>query len=268
MLIDFHVHVYEEPGYGEALAETAKNLGLDLLCICGGEARHGLAANAEVRRLADAYPDLFVPFAHAVLGEDGPLVVERLKRVGFAGLCVWGAPAPLDDEGFFPLYEAAEALGMPVLFHTSFMPPTVLDRACRSRSAHARPVCLDTLARCFPRLKIVGTGLGSPWCAEAAEVLRFHANVFFDLSGDVIHRKGADFFGNILRPDHASLWEGDLGGNLWGRIIFGSAVRHEEIASVERDYQRVLRSLALGPEDIETVMGHAAARLLDIAPGS
>lgn len=264
MLIDFHVHLYDEPGYGEALAQTAKNLGLDRLCIAGGEARYGLAANAEVRRQADAYPELFVPFAHLSLGQDGPGTVERFKRVGFEGLCVWAPPAPYDDESFFPVYQAAESLAMPIVFHTCFLPPTPLDRARRVRSANVRPVYLDTIARCFPNLKVVGVALGYPWCQEAAETLRHHPNVLFDLSGDILRKKGAGFFEEILRPNQASLWEADIGGDLWGRIVFGSAVRHEEIASVERDYQRIFRSLAVGQEDAEAVMGLTAARLLNI----
>jgi len=267
MLIDFHVHLHDETGYGEALAETAKNLGLDRLCICAGESQYGLAANAEVRRLAEDYPELYVPFAHLSLGEDGPSTVERLHRVGFRGLSVCAPPAPYDHGPFFPVYEAAEALAMPVLFHTGYLPATPLDRAKGVRCENMRPVYLDTIARCFPRLKVVGVGLGSPWCEEAAEALRHHPNVFFDLSGDLLRRKGADFVGGLLRPAHAALWEEDAAGNSWGRILFGSAVRHEEIASLERDYQRVFRSLALNQQDIEAVMGQTAARLLDIPLG-
>jgi hypothetical protein len=268
MLVDFHVHLYDEAGYGEALAETAKNLGVDRLCIAGGESQYGLAPNAEVRRQADLYPELYVPFAHVSLGEDTAATVERLKRVGFEGLCVWSPPAPYDDESFFPVYEAAAALTMPILFHTGYLPPTPLDRAKRVRSANMRPVYLDTLARYFPRLSIVGVGLGSPWCEEAAEALRYHANVFFDLSGDVLRRKGAEFFGGLLRPAHGAPWNEDSGGNLWGRVVFGSAVRHEEIASVERDYQRIFRSLALNQQDIEAVMGQTATRLLSLSAGA
>jgi predicted TIM-barrel fold metal-dependent hydrolase len=266
MLIDFHVHLYDEPGYGEALAETARNLGLERLCIAGGEGRYGLASNAEIRRQADAYPELFVPFAHLALGEDGPSTVERLSRVGFIGLCVCTPPAPFDDDSFFDVYEAAQALGMPVVFHTCFQPVTPLDRARRVRSANARPVHLDTVARCFPRLKVLGVALGQPWCEEAVETMRHHANVFFDLSGDILRRKKADFFEGIFRPNQASLWETDAGGGLWQRIVFGSGVRHEEIASVERDYQRIFRSMAVATEDAEAVMGLTAARLLGI-PG-
>jgi len=264
MLIDFHAHLYDEPGYGEALAETARNLGLERLCIAGGEERYGLAANAEVRRQADAYPELFVPFAHLVLGEDGPATVERFARVGFVGLCVWAPPAPFDDEEFFGVYEAAEGLGMPIVFHTCFLPVTSLDRARRVRSANARPVYLDTVARCFPRLKIVGVGLGQPWCQEAVETMRHHPNVFFDFTGDILRRNNVDFFEGVFRPRQASLWETDAGADLWQHVVFGSGVRHEEIASVERDYQRIFRSLAVASEDAEAVMGLTAARLLDV----
>ena len=55
MLIDFHVHLYDESGYGEGLVETARNLGIDRMVVGGGEPRYGLAANAEVRRIAISY---------------------------------------------------------------------------------------------------------------------------------------------------------------------------------------------------------------------
>jgi predicted TIM-barrel fold metal-dependent hydrolase len=267
MQIDFHVHLYDELGYGDVLAETAKNLGFDRLCIAGGEPGYNLAANAEVRRLADQYPDLFIPFAHVILGQDGPHAVERLARVGFRGLCVWTPPAPYDDESFFPVYEAAEALALPILFHTCYPPLTPLDRARRVRAENMRPVYLDTLARCFPGLKIGGVGLGSPWCQEAAETLRHHSNVFFDLSGDAVRYMGVNFLGSLLRPELAAPWE-DMGSDLWGQIVFGSGVRHEEIESAERDYHRNFRSLALSPEDTEAVMGRTAARLLNLSEDS
>ena len=133
-----------------------------------------------------------------------------------------------------------------------------------SRGPDRRTVYLDTLARRFPDLTIVGTGLGSPWCEEAAETLRRHANVCFDLSGALLRRKGADFIGSLLRPAQAPLWEDTQNGGLWARVLFGSGTRHEEIASVERDYQRIFRSLALGGDEVAAVMGATAARLLGV----
>ena len=266
MLIDFHVNVYDEAGYGDALAETAKNLGFDRLCIAGGEPCYGLAANSEVRRQADLYPELFVPFARLELGLDGPSTVERLKRIGFDGLRVWAPPAPYDDQSFFDVYEAAAALGMPVVFHTGFLPATSLDRARRVRCHNMRPVYLDSIARWFPSLKVIGVGLGSPWLEEAAEAMRRNENLFFDLSGDVLRRKGPDFFRSIFRPEQGALWEQNSTGSLWGKILFGSGARQDEIASVERDYQRIMRSLAASTDEVDAVMGQTAARLLKV-PG-
>jgi hypothetical protein len=265
MLVDFHVPLYDEAGYGEALAETAQNLGVDRLCIVGGEALYGLAANAEVRRVADAYPELFVPFARVSLGEDGASAVERLHRVGFAGLSVWAPTAPYDDEGYFSLYEAAEALGMPILFYTGIMPPTALDRARGVRSANMHPLHLDTVARYFQALTVVGVGMGFPWCEEAAELMRHHRNLLFDLSGDVLRRRGMDFLSAVLGQVQSAPWEDEGTGSVWQHVVFGSAVRHEDIASVERDYQRVLRSLAASQDDVDAVMGVTAARILRLA---
>jgi predicted TIM-barrel fold metal-dependent hydrolase len=267
VLIDLHVHYYDEAGYGEALAETAKDIGMTRLCIAGGQARHGLAANAEVRRQADAYPELFLPFASLRLGEDSAGTVERFRRVGFEGLSVDTPPAPYDDPAFYGIYEAAQALSMPVVFHTCFAPRTALDRAYGIRSANMRPVYLDTIARSFPALKIVGVALGHPWCEEAVEAMRIHSNVFFDFSGDLLRRRGMDFFERTLRSDNSTLLEDDGAAQLCRSIVFGSGVRHEEIASSERDYQRILRALAMGQEDIDAVMGGTAARLLGIRDG-
>ncbi len=265
VLCDFHAHLYDEPNYAEILAESAQNLGFDKLCIGGGEARYGMASNESVLTQAEVYPDLFVPFAFVRLGVDGPRVVEELSRAGFQGLRVCAPPAPYDAGEFFPVYEAAGALGMPVLFHTGFLPPTALDRAMDVRSDRMRPVHLDTLARQFPALNIVGCGLGGPWYEEANETLRRHTNVFFDLSGAALRRKGLDFFRGLLGSQAASVLPEPAVEAVWPRILFGTAVRSDEIASVERDYQRLFRSLALEDEVVSGIMGGTAARLLGLS---
>ncbi len=264
MFIDLHTNVYDEPGYGEALVETARSLGFDHLCIMGGEERYGLAANAEVRRLADRYPEMLVPFAHIDLAEDRPGTLERLKRAGFRGLLAWAPPHPYDDDSFYPLYEAAEALELPVMFYTGFLPRTPLDKALRVRCANMRPVCLDTVARCFTGLHLIGVGLGSPWCEEALETMRRNPNVFFDLSGGMLTRMGPENVGMMLREGGGQLWEEDLEGGLSRQLVFGSGVRHEEIARVESEYRQVLRAAPADARQQEDVMGGTAARILGI----
>jgi len=265
MLCDFHVHLADEPRYADALAETARNMGFDKLCIGGGDACYGLASNEEALRCAQSYPELFVPFARVHLGVDGPHRVEELCALGFKGLRVAGASAPYDAAEFFPVYEAACVLGMPVLFHTGLLPVTSLDRALDVRCGRVRPIHLDTLARQLPDLKIVGSGLGRPWYEEAAEILRRHENVFFDLSGHVLRQRGTAFFRGLLSVEGGAALGQAEGHSAWSKIVFGSAVPHEEIASVERDYERLFRALALPEAVIADIMGGNAARLLGLA---
>jgi predicted TIM-barrel fold metal-dependent hydrolase len=264
MLCDFHAHFYDEPGYASALVETAKNLGFDSLCIGAGQARYGLADNEEVLAQAESYPDLLIPFGHFSLGTDGPGEVEELARRGFRGLRVTAPPAPYDAPEFFPVYEAAVALGLPVVFHTGLLPPTDLDRATNVHAEWMRPLRLDTLARQLPALKIVGCRLGAPWYEEAAEILRTHPNVFFDLSGYTLRQKGSAFFRDLLGSESSSVLGQSRGCEVWSRLVFGTAVRHDEIGSVERDYQRLFRVLALPREVADGIMGGNAAQLLGL----
>jgi len=267
MICDFHAHLLDEPGYADALAETAQTLGFDKLCVSGGEARYGLASNEEALAQAKRYPELFVPFAHVRLGVDDAVAVERLRQQGFRGLRVCGPPAPYDAPEFFGLYEAACSLGMPVLFHTGILPPTPLDRALDVRCERMRPVYLDTLARQLPELKIVGTGLGFPWCEEAVATAQAHENVFFDLSAGVLRRRGLGLLRALLSPHEGQMLGQPEAGGAWARIVFGSAVRYGEMAAVERDYRRLFRALALPERIVEAIMGGNAAALLGLQAG-
>jgi len=267
MLIDFHTTVLDEPGYGEALAETARNLGFDRLCIGGGEPRYGLASNSAVRRLADSYPGLFVPFARLQLGQDGAVAVERFAQVGFAGLRIWAPPAPWDDNAFHPVFAAAEAVGLPVLCHTGLLPRTAIDIATDVRPDNARPVHLDLVARRFPNLRIIGVGLGRPWYDEAVETMRLNPNLHFDLSGGVCRVKSAQFLSEVLRPVAASAqnpWQAsDTGGDA-ARLLFGTAMPLTEIESAERNCRRLFRAMGLDTAAIDGIMGDTAAGILGL----
>ena len=46
------------------------------------------------------------------------------------------------------------------------------ERSQNASSARMRPIYLNTIARAFPDLKIIGAHLGNPWYQEAAEVAR------------------------------------------------------------------------------------------------
>lgn len=265
MLIDFHAHLLDESGYGDALAETARSLGFDRMCIAGGRPQYGLAGNETALDLAETYPELFVPFALLDLERESADRVEEMQQAGFCGLRLCVPPEPYDSPRFAPVYEAAQALKMPVLFHTGFLPVTPLDRALDVRCERMRPVYLDTVARHFPRLKIVGRALGYPWCEEALEALKHHRNVFFDISGDLLQKKNLSFFRSMLKAEANAPPAAPAAENCLSRLVFGSATKHEDIAPVERDHQRLFRALALDQDTIDAIMGETARKLLGIA---
>lgn len=265
MICDFHAHLYDEPDYANALVETAHTLSIDKVCIGGGQARYGIACNETVLERTSDYPDLFVPFAAVRLGRDGPDDIARMSEQGFVGLRVIAPPAPYDDDAFFPVYEAAEALDMPIMFHTGMLPPTPLDRALDVRCDRMRPALLDAVARHFPGLSIVGGGLGWPWYEEAAELLSLHTNVFFDLSGTTLRKKTMEFFAGLLGAAPATLLDRPHCGAACHRLLFGTAARHERMPEIECEYERLFRSMALEPSVTEGIMGGTAAKVLGLA---
>jgi len=80
--------------------------------------------------------------------------------------------------GLARVYEKAQQLGLPVLFHTG---TSVFPRA---RNRYGDPMDLDDVAVDFPNLKIVMAHGGRPlWMETCFFLLRRHPNVFMDISG-------------------------------------------------------------------------------------
>jgi uncharacterized protein len=76
------------------------------------------------------------------------------------------------------IYRAAEANGVPVMFHTG---TSVFPGA---RNKYGDPIYLDDVAVDFPKLKIVMAHGGRPlWMDTAFFLLRRHPNVYLDISG-------------------------------------------------------------------------------------
>ncbi|MBI2677810.1 MAG: amidohydrolase [Candidatus Koribacter versatilis] len=76
------------------------------------------------------------------------------------------------------IYRAAEANGIPVMFHTgtSIFPG--------ARNKYGDPMYVDDVAVDFPKLKILLAHGGRPlWMETAFFLVRRHANVFLDISG-------------------------------------------------------------------------------------
>jgi uncharacterized protein len=142
--------------------------------------------------LAAKYPDAFCGVL-ASLDMRGGTPEERIRRAEqlLKNPRVKGFKFHPPDQGFYPsdsthygLWELLEGSQKPVMFHTGF---TVLGADSDGGKGigldHGRPIHLDTLARDFPRLKIIAAHPGWPWCEELLGVATHKKNVWVDTSG-------------------------------------------------------------------------------------
>jgi len=81
----------------------------------------------------------------------------------------------LNDRRLFPIYERAEACGLPVLVHTGGDP-------IQGMELYGHPRDVDEIASAFPNLTIIIAHVGIPFFDEAKELLSRHENVFTDIS--------------------------------------------------------------------------------------
>ncbi len=148
----------------------------------------GYHGNDGVRKWMREFPDVIVGMACMESRPANPHVaedVDRFKDQGFTGLKFIDAAVPYNAEQLFPIFERAEALQMPILFHCGILAvtPDGRDRELGTDVNNMRPIYLDRVTRCFPELRIIGAHLGYPWPHEAALMVNTHKNIYFDLTG-------------------------------------------------------------------------------------
>jgi uncharacterized protein len=95
------------------------------------------------------------------------------------------------DQGFYPsdrryygIWEVLQVGSKPVMFHVGF---TVLGANTDGGSGigldYGRPIHLDTVAKDFPRMKIIAAHPGWPWEEELIGIVTHKKNVYVDTSG-------------------------------------------------------------------------------------
>jgi len=183
MIVNMHAHLYARDDL-ELTIEHHRHPDVRWTCFCGIEE----ADNPAVKKAMLKYPDFVVGLGVVELGPDeaDAGTVSRLHDEGFKGLKLIYPHEPYDNHKYFPVYERAEALGMPILFHTGFValePPG--DRASATMTK-MRPDRFDAIAREFPNLNLIGAHLGVPYYWEAVAMATYHENVYFDLTGGCV----------------------------------------------------------------------------------
>ena len=140
-VINCHAH-FHGPDEVEEKRALWDSMGYEKICMS--------FQNDEVLKLAQRYPDYIIPFYHVNLDEEGPDAVDAAKERGFHGLKLIGPQRPYSHESYFPVYERAEALGMPALIHTGFL-AFHAGRGVRQENLH--PTYLITIGTYFPKAR-------------------------------------------------------------------------------------------------------------------
>jgi uncharacterized protein len=150
---------------------------------------HPALSSEEIADRAAHHADVLIPF-----GSVDPLApaeaVRRARRL-VAGHGVRGFKFHPSVQGFtpndpavYPLYEAIEELGVPVVFHTgqtgigAGLPG---GRGIKLRLSD--PMLIDDVAADFPGLTVILAHPSVPWQDSAISIATHKANVYIDLSG-------------------------------------------------------------------------------------
>ncbi len=254
-MIDVHAHYQKQDGYLERMLEKSAGAGVRQIWLNGAGHRCGQHNSAEVLKACRKHPDRLVPFAFFFLGKNRPTDVKSFRNDGFRGLKIQFPLAPNDHPGYMNVYAQAEQLCMPILFHTGFSARFACDdRVYRSSSAFMRPVFLDTIARAFPNLKIIGAHLGWPWCWEASCAMLFNSNVYFDLSG--IDRSGK------LWPSLLNFRELLWKKSLWGQLVLGTEGGPANYALVVKEHRALFRKFHVGQDVVRKIFSGNALDML------
>lgn len=257
MIIDIHIHYCEEEGYLERLLKECDRVKIDKICLSTAGAFYGHVENLKIKDAFKKYPDRVIGFGYVALGKDEPSMVDRLQADGFRGLKVINPSANYDDKKFYPIYFKAEKYNMPILFHTGVVARTENDHQANISSARMRPVYLDTIARAFPKLTLIGAHLGVPWHAEACTIARMNPNIYFDLTGSPYGGWREVITSNDLK--RLFFWKG-----AFEKVLFGTDVKIEHLERAVKIYQEMLGPLNLSQDVLDKIYGKTLVKILGL----
>ena len=152
------------------------------------------------------YPGRIIPFAF--LDFRKPVsAIDESKACGFAGLKCHFPVKPYNCDEYMPYYARAEALGMPIMFHTGGGYSSDSEKIGFARWTypdgmlleHSAVYTLDRIAKYFPRLVLVAAHMGGPsGFNDCIHFARSNANFYFDLSCSPLQRQWHYRFAEVV----------------------------------------------------------------------
>lgn len=272
LIIDFHIHLatyetmrpwvlewynsspnqysekelasYSNP---EKFVHMLKNSGVDYGVVLAeySPITTGICSNDSVAAFCAEHKEL-IPFANVNpfrQPDSGKEVKRLVEQSGFRGLKLYPTYQQFypNAREVYPIYAAAEELGIPVMLHTG----SSIFKG--SRMKFGDPLYLDDVAVDFPDLKIllVHSGRGF-WYDRAFFLAKLHENVFMEISG--------------LPPQKLLTYFPEFERNA-DKIIFGSD--WPGMPDIQGNIEAI-RNLPISEESKTKILGGNAAKLLNL----
>lgn len=215
-----------------------------------------LFTNEQIARLC-SMSDRFVGFASVDphRGDAAEQLERDVRRLGLRGLKLSPSLQEFqanDRKLAYPVYEAAQALRIPLLIHAG------VTWAPRSRATN--PMDLEDVAFDFPQLNLVIAHFGWPWVQETAMLALKYDNVFADTS--CLYFDAPWEFMRHVFTERLPLTL--LERSLRHKVVFGSDYPRVEI----KNMVRALSQLGLSDQALEMILSKNARYLLGEAEAS
>lgn len=269
MKIDSHTHLdTTDPDLLKAfVAECEKLETRACLFSVGPRCDHPYIDNDAVMNAAKHYPDHLIPFAFVDLWDTVDSdCVKRYAEAGFRGLKCITPYFPYDHDSYMPVYEKAEQLGLPIVFHTGNYRANKTDlHDRRPMVTNMSPLTMDRIARSFQNLKVIMAHLGSSlFRHEAAGMLKLHPNVHADLAGTGSYQAlTPEELTNLLR---LPLAEGNAALTSFGKLVMGSDAYVSTphlLSYAQTCYRDLLDSIGIDPPLQDRIFGHNLSSWLE-----
>jgi predicted TIM-barrel fold metal-dependent hydrolase len=182
---------------------------------------------------------------------DAPAKLKRaIEDLGLRGLKL--APGIQgfypNDPALYPLYDKAQELGIPILFHAG------MTWEPRAKAGYSQPIYFEDVAHDFPELKIVLAHLAWPWVLEAVSLALKYPNLYLDTSALYFDNPKDFIHFAMAKQVPLTVWE----RSLRKQLVFGSNYPRVEI----KNMAAAVRSLGLSQGCLELVFRANAERLL------
>ena len=233
----------------DMFVERTRSAGIDRVVVFDRdtETRDGrVPENEWVFELSESYPDTFVPF-YALDPNKGLAAVPDVEKAvarGARGVKIHPYAAELtpNNRRIYPLYDAIQDLGVPVIFHTG--PGPLGTRSDLSHVRHFDDLCVD-----FPRLKIIMAHFGGDGFMTAHMLAWRYENLYIDIS---------------FLPE---IYFSSMPWNLFERTIPEKILLGSDFPLVMPDERlAMLRRLPLSEDTMRRISGGNAAELLGLYP--